>query len=84
MEYILFQRRQVTMSAQLQYFPILLMLLVTVVPWIIGFTWVRSDANRFQQPGIIWAFLTIPLSWIAILAYVVVRAIIGSGRSSVN
>lgn len=49
--------------------------LVSVAPIIVGFTFVRVDANRIGQPGWLWAFLTIPLGWIAILAYLVVRAI---------
>ncbi|HEX8983720.1 MAG TPA: hypothetical protein VF792_13180 [Ktedonobacterales bacterium] len=49
--------------------------LVSVAPIIVGFTFVRVNANRIGQPGWLWAFLTIPLGWIAILAYLVVRAI---------
>ncbi|MGE5333424.1 MAG: hypothetical protein ACM3N4_01875 [Nitrososphaerota archaeon] len=43
-------------------------------PILIGFLWMRPDANTRGQPGLIWAILTIPLSWVAVLAYVVVRA----------
>ena len=45
------------------------------VPWAIGFIWILPDANRRGQPGILWALLTIPLGWIAVLAYTVVRAL---------
>lgn len=46
-----------------------------ILPIFLGFTFVRQDANRIGQPGWLWAFLTIPLGWIAILAYLVVRAV---------
>jgi cytochrome bd-type quinol oxidase subunit 1 len=45
------------------------------IPVLIGFVWIRPDANTRGQPGLLWAVLTIPLSWVAILAYVVVRAL---------
>lgn len=44
-------------------------------PWYLGFTWIRLDANRRGQPGWLWAFVTIPLGWLAILAYLVVRGV---------
>ncbi len=47
----------------------------TILPIVLGFTYIRLDANRIGQPGWLWAFLTIPLGWIAILGYLVVRAI---------
>ena len=34
----------------------------------------RRDADRRGQPGLLWALLTIPLSWVAVLVYLVVRA----------
>ncbi len=43
-------------------------------PILIGFFWMRHDADRRGQPGLLWAVLTIPLSWVAVLAYLVVRA----------
>ncbi len=54
-------------------------LLLTVLPWIIGFTFVRADADRRGQPGWLWAVLTLPLGWIAILGYLVVRALVAQG-----
>src|SRR5262249_34967879 len=33
--------------------------------------WIWRDANRRGQPGWLWALLTLPLSWVARLAYVV-------------
>ena len=41
----------------------------------IGFTYVRMDANRRGQPGWLWGVLAIPFGWLAILAYVVTRAV---------
>ncbi len=46
-----------------------------LVPILIGFLWMRRDADMRGQPGLLWALLTIPLSWVAVLAYVVVRAL---------
>ena len=53
----------------------LFVLLLTVLPWIIGFTFVRADADRRGQPGWLWAVLTLPLGWLAILGYLIVRAL---------
>jgi hypothetical protein len=47
---------------------------LTVVPWIVGFAYMRPDANRRGQPGTLWALLTLPLSWLAVLVYLAVRA----------
>jgi hypothetical protein len=57
-------------------------LLLFVAPWIVAFVWVRPDADRRGQPGLLWALLALPLSWLAILAYVVVRAISDGLRSA--
>src|SRR5215831_1735539 len=46
------------------------------LPVLIGFLWIWRDANRRGQPGWLWALMTIPLHWIAPLAYVVVRALV--------
>jgi hypothetical protein len=54
---------------------LLFALVGVVVPWIIGFAYILPDANRRGQPGWLWAVLTLPLGWIAVLAYVVVRSI---------
>jgi hypothetical protein len=56
-------------------------LILFVVPWALAFFWVRPDANRRGQPGLLWALLALPLSWLAILAYLAVRAI-GDGLRS--
>ena len=45
------------------------------IPLLIGFLWIWRDANRRGQPGLLWALLTLPLSWLAVLAYVVARAL---------
>ncbi len=49
---------------------------LVLLPIILGFTVVRSDANRLGEQGWLWALLTIPLGWLTILAYVVVRALL--------
>jgi hypothetical protein len=51
-------------------------LIIILLPIILGFTVVRADANRLGEPGWVWALLTIPLGWLAILAYVVMRALL--------
>ncbi|HEU4782511.1 MAG TPA: hypothetical protein VFS83_04145 [Ktedonobacterales bacterium] len=43
-------------------------------PILIGFFWMRRDADGRGQPGLLWALLTIPLSWVAVLVYLAVRA----------
>ena len=43
---------------------------------IIGFTYIRNDATQSGQPGWLWAFTTIFMSWIAVLTYLVVRALV--------
>ena len=60
---------------------ILILLLVVLPPWILGFTVVRADADHHGQPGWLWAVLTLPLGWIAILGYVVVRALLPQGSA---
>ena len=57
-----------------------LLLLLMVVPWFVGFTSVRTDADRRGQPGWLWALLTLPLGWITILGYVIVRSLDPRGR----
>lgn len=54
----------------------LIPLLFLLPPILIGFFWMRRDADTRGQPGLLWALLTIPLSWIAVLAYLVVRAFV--------
>ena len=51
-------------------------LIVFLLPIILGFTVIRADANRLGEQGWVWALLTIPLGWLAILAYVIVRALL--------
>jgi hypothetical protein len=46
-----------------------------LLPIALGFTFVRADANRLGQPGWLWALITIPLGWLALLAYLIVRAV---------
>jgi hypothetical protein len=54
-------------------------LIMYLIPIIVGFTWVRVDADRSGQPGILWAVLTIPFGWLSVLVYVALRAIGTSG-----
>jgi hypothetical protein len=49
-----------------------------VIPWIIGLTYIRTDANRHGQAGWLWALVTFVLGWIAVLAYLIVRAATGN------
>lgn len=50
-----------------------ILLMIWGLPLIVGFRYVRPDADRIGQPGIVWALLTIPFSWLAIVLYVLVR-----------
>ena len=52
----------------------LVLVLLFAVPWVIAFAWIRPDANRRNQPGMLWALSSIPLGWWVVLAYLVVRA----------
>ena len=51
------------------------LLIWTGIPFLLGVTYVRTDADRRGQPGWLWALLTIPLGWIVILGYVIVRSL---------
>jgi hypothetical protein len=50
-----------------------------LIPIILGFTFVRADADRHGQPGWLWAVLTIPFGWLVILIYAIIRATSGAG-----
>jgi hypothetical protein len=52
------------------------LVVIFLLPIILGFTVVRADARRLGEPGWVWALLTIPLGWLTILAYIVVRALL--------
>jgi hypothetical protein len=52
-----------------------LALLIFLIPIIIGFAYILPDANRRGQPGLLWALLTIPFNWTAVLVYVIVRSV---------
>lgn len=51
-----------------------------LLPIVLGFTMLRADADRRGQPGWLWAVLTIPFGWLAILIYVAIRAAAGGAR----
>ncbi len=59
-----------------QFVALIGILIAFLLPIILGFTVVRADANRLGEQGWVWALLTIPLGWLTILAYVVVRALL--------
>ena len=61
--------------AGFHWFEFIPLTLIWFIPIIIGFTYVRADANRRGQPGWLWGVLAIPFGWLAILAYVVTRAV---------
>ncbi len=44
-----------------------------LAPPIVGFVFIRVDANRSGQPGWLWALSTLFASWLAVLAYLIVR-----------
>ena len=50
--------------------------LIFLLPIILGFTVVRADAHRMGEQGWVWALMTIPLGWLTILAYIIVRALL--------
>lgn len=56
-------------------FSLLIVLALVVLPWVLGFAVVLPDANRRGQPGMLWALLTIPLGWFAVLGYLIVRSL---------
>ena len=53
----------------------MVLLAAFLLPIVLGFTFVRADADRLGQPGWLWALITIPLGWLALLAYLIVRAV---------
>jgi hypothetical protein len=50
-------------------------LLIYLVPIIVSFAWVRPDADRSGQPGVLWAVLSIPFGWLPVLVYVAIRLV---------
>ncbi len=59
---------------------LILLVIAWLLPVVLGFTVVRSDAERQGQPGWLWAILTIPFSWLTLLIYVAIRAATTSAR----
>ena len=49
------------------------LLLFVLVPLIIALAYIWRDAQRWGQPGWLWALVAIFLSWVGILAYLIVR-----------
>ena len=58
----------------LTFLPLLGLFFLFVVPILFGFAWIRPDADRYGQPGALWALLTIPLGWLTVLVYVAMRS----------
>jgi hypothetical protein len=56
-------------------------IIVYLIPIIVGFTWIRVDADRSGQPGILWAVLSIPFGWLSVLVYLALRTIRTSSTS---
>ena len=57
--------------------------LLFVIPWIIGLTYVRRDANLRGQPGWLWALVTFPFGWLAVLGAIsIVRAVGPRGETN--
>lgn len=54
-----------------------------LLPPYIGFGYIRFDADRNGQPGWLWAVATLALSWLAVLAYLIVRYL-SSTRSRIR
>lgn len=52
---------------------LIVLVVIWVMPITIGFRYIRPDADRIGQPGIAWALLTIPFSWLGVVFYLVVR-----------
>lgn len=50
-----------------------MVVLISFVPILVGVFWIWPDANRRGQHGWLWALLTIPLGWIAVIIYLVMR-----------
>ncbi|HZC06619.1 MAG TPA: hypothetical protein VE338_13370 [Ktedonobacterales bacterium] len=44
-----------------------------ILPIIVGALWVAPDATRRGQPGWLWALLTIPFGWLAVIVYAALR-----------
>lgn len=55
------------------FIPLIFLFVIFLLPIILGFTAVRGDANRMGQPGWLWAVLTIPLGWLTLLIYAILR-----------
>ena len=64
-----------TMPIGFHGFEIIPLLLLCGIPILIGFTYIRTDANRRGQPGWLWGVLAIPFGWLAILAHAITRAV---------
>ena len=54
---------------------LLIIVVMLITPIAIGFAWILPDANRRGQPGALWAILTLPLGWLAVLGYLIARTV---------
>jgi hypothetical protein len=57
------------------WFDLIPLLIIFAPPILVGFLWIRPDADTRGQPGLLWALLTIPLTWVAVLVYLVMRSL---------
>lgn len=55
------------------------LIIMYLIPILVGFTWVRADADRSGQPGTLWAVLSIPFGWFTVLVYLALRSVRASG-----
>ncbi len=69
---------QVRKDASMPFFPLhslvgFILLAFFLLPPFIGFGYIRTDADRSGQPGLLWAVSTLALGWLAVLAYLITR-----------
>lgn len=50
-------------------------LVQVLAPLMLGALWIYPDAQRRGLPGTLWTALTLPLGWLAVIAYLVVRSV---------
>ncbi len=50
-------------------------LVQVLAPLMLGALWIYPDAQRRGLSGTLWTALTLPLGWLAVIAYLVVRSV---------
>jgi hypothetical protein len=61
------------------FFPVIVL---WIMPWMLAFTWLRRDARRRRLPGLLWALVTLPLGWLGIVGYLIMRSTRNSARAA--